>query len=461
MNLRVFSGPANAVNMQDREHTVSMPKAGRIDAESQPGGALTGQVRAPGDKSISHRSIILGAIASGRTTVTGLLEGDDILATARAMRALGAVVTRTSEDQWTIDGVGADRLRTPDTMIDCGNAGTGVRLIMGAASAFALEATFTGDDSLRSRPMNRVLDPLRLMGVQAEAQNGGRLPCTIRSNGQLKPIDYTPPKASAQVKSCIMLAGLGAVGRTTVRELHPTRDHTETMLQAFGVPVRCDGSAVSVDGPATLSGTHIDVPGDPSSAAFAVVAGLIVPGSDVVLESVMMNARRTALYDTLIQMGADLTFENEREIGGGERAADIRARHSRLTGIVVDPARAADMIDEYPILAVAAAIAEGDTVMNGIHELRVKESDRIAATVDLLRGNGVRVEDRDDGMTVIGGGVPGGGTVQTHHDHRIAMSALILGLVSKQGVRVDDASMIATSYPEFFTHMRALGADMG
>ena len=441
---------------------MSMPKVGKIDAESRSGGALTGHVRAPGDKSISHRSIILGAIASGRTTVTGLLEGDDILATARAMRALGAVVTRTSEDQWTIDGVGADRLRTPDTMIDCGNAGTGVRLIMGVASAFALEATFTGDDSLRSRPMNRVLDPLRLMGVQAEAQNGGRLPCTIRSNGQLKPIDYTPPKASAQVKSCIMLAGLGAVGRTTVRELHPTRDHTETMLQAFGVPVRCDGSVVSVDGPATLSGTHIDVPGDPSSAAFAVVAGLIVPGSDVVLEGVMMNARRTALYDALIQMGADLTFENEREIGGGERAADIRARHSRLTGIVVDPARAADMIDEYPILAVAAAVAEGDTVMNGIHELRVKESDRIAATADLLRGNGVRVEDRDDGMTVIGGGVPGGGTVQTYHDHRIAMSALILGLVSKQGVlKVDDASMIATSYPEFFTHMRTLGADMG
>jgi len=399
-------------------------------------------------------------MASGRTTVTGLLEGDDILATAGAMRALGATVTRTGEGRWTIEGVGADGLRTPDRIIDCGNAGTGVRLIMGAASAYALEATFTGDDSLRSRPMNRVLDPLRQMGVQADAQDGGRLPCTIRSDGDLTAIDYAPPKASAQVKSCVMLAGLGAKGRTTVRELHPTRDHTETMLRAFGVPVHCDGTTVSIDGPAALSGTHIDVPGDPSSAAFAIVAGLIVPGSDVVVEGVMMNARRTALYDALLQMGADIRFENEREVGGGERVADIRARHSRLTGIIVDPTRAADMIDEYPILAVAAAVAEGDTVMNGIHELRVKESDRIAATVALLRGNGVQVEEREDGLSVTGGAVPGGGAVQTHHDHRIAMSALILGLVSEQGVTVDDASMIATSYPDFFDHMRIIGADI-
>lgn len=400
-------------------------------------------------------------MASGRTTVTGLLEGDDILATAGAMRALGATVTRTDEGGWTIDGVGTAGLRSPDSVIDCGNAGTGVRLIMGAVSAYGLEATFTGDDSLRSRPMNRVLDPLRQMGVQAEAQDGGRLPCTIRSTGKLTAIDYAPPKASAQVKSCVMLAGLGAKGRTTVRELHPTRDHTETMLRAFGVFVHCEGTEVSIDGPATLSGTHIDVPGDPSSAAFAIVAGLIVPGSDVVVEGVMMNARRTALYDALLQMGADITFEDAREVGGGERVANIRARHSRLTGIVVDPARAADMIDEYPILAVAAAVAKGDTVMNGIHELRVKESDRIAATVALLRGNGVQVEEREDGLTVTGGRVSGGGTVQTHHDHRIAMSGLVLGLVSEQGVRVDDASMIATSYPDFFDHMRTLGADMG
>lgn len=440
---------------------MSIPQTNKNGTESCASGALSGHIAAPGDKSISHRSIILGAMASGRTTVTGLLEGDDILATAGAMRALGAAVTRTGEGRWTIDGVGADGLRTPETIIDCGNAGTGVRLIMGAASAYALEATFTGDDSLRSRPMNRVLDPLRQMGVQAQAQEGGRLPCTIRSDGALTAIDYAPPKASAQVKSCVMLAGLGAKGRTTVRELHPTRDHTETMLRAFGVPVHCEGMAVSIDGPATLSGIHIDVPGDPSSAAFAIVAGLIVPGSDVVVKGVMMNARRTALYDALLQMGADIRFENEREVGGGERVADIRARHSRLTGIVVDPARAADMIDEYPILAVAAAVANGDTVMKGIHELRVKESDRIAASVALLRGNGVQVEEREDGLTVTGGAVPGGGTVQTHHDHRIAMSALILGLVSEQGVKVDDASMIATSYPDFFDHMRSLGADIG
>jgi 3-phosphoshikimate 1-carboxyvinyltransferase len=286
------------------------------------------------------------------------------------------------------------------------------------------------------------------------------LPCTICSTGQLTAIDYSPPKASAQVKSCVLLAGLGAKGRTTVREISATRDHTENMLTAFGVPVHRDGLAVSVDGPAALTATHIDVPGDPSSAAFAVVAALIVPGSDVVVEGVMLNPRRTALYEALQQMGADITFENERAVGGGEQVADIRARASKLTGIVVDPSRAADMIDEYPILAVAASVATGDTVMNGIHELRVKESDRIAATVALLRDNGVIVEDREDGMTVTGGAVAGGATVTTHHDHRIAMSALTLGCVANAPVAVDDAGMIATSYPDFFDHMRDLGASM-
>lgn len=411
---------------------------------------------------------MFGAVAAGRTTITGLLEGADILATAGAMRALGATVTQVDAGAvpgtWTVDGVGAKGLQSPAAVIDCGNAGTGVRLIMGLASAYPLTATFTGDDSLRSRPMNRVLDPLRLMGVKAEAQDGGRLPCTIHGGSALSAIDYSPPKASAQVKSCVLLAGLGAHGRTTVRELSATRDHTETMLTAFGVPVDRDGLAVSIDGPATLSATHVDVPGDPSSAAFAIVAALIVPGSDVVVEGVMLNPRRTALYDALMQMGGDIRFENERAVGGGERVADIRARFSNLTGIVVDPARAADMIDEYPILAVAASVATGDTVMNGIHELRVKESDRIAATVALLRANGVRVADFDDGMTVTGGAgraVPGGGTVTTHHDHRIAMSALILGCIADNPVAVDDASMIATSYPDFFDHMKALGASMG
>lgn len=443
--------------MHDPEPTVNAPKP----ASSHRSAPLTGRIRAPGDKSISHRAIMFGAIAQGRTTVSGLLEGADILATADAMRALGATVTRRKEGDWIIDGVGAAGLQSPDTVIDCGNAGTGVRLIMGVASAYDLTVTFTGDESLRSRPMNRVLDPLRQMGVSAEAQDGGRLPCMIRSSGGLSAIDYAPPKASAQVKSCVLLAGLGAKGRTTVRELHATRDHTETMLTAFGVPVHRDGLAVSIDGPASLNATHVDVPGDPSSAAFAIVAALMVPGSDVVVEGVMLNPRRTALYEALMQMGADITFENERAMGGGERVADIRARHAELTGITVDPARAADMIDEYPILAVAASVATGDTVMNGIHELRVKESDRIAATVALLRNNGVAVTDRDDGMTVTGGAVAGGGTVITHHDHRIAMSALILGCVADAPVTVDDARMIATSYPDFFDHMTSLGATMG
>lgn len=406
---------------------------------------------------------MFGAVATGRTTITGLLEGADIVSTAGAMRALGATVTQTGPGSWTVDGVGAAGLQSPGAVIDCGNAGTGVRLIMGLVSAYPLTVTFTGDESLRARPMNRVLDPLRLMGVTAEAEEGGRLPCTLRAGGTLTAIDYSPPKASAQVKSCVLLAGLGAQGRTTVTEISATRDHTETMLTAFGVPVHRDGLAVSIDGPAQLTATHVDVPGDPSSAAFAVVAALIVPGSDVVVEGVMLNPRRTALYDALIQMGGDISFENERAVGGGERVADIRARFSNLTGIVVDQDRAADMIDEYPILAVAASVASGDTVMDGIHELRVKESDRIAATVALLRENGVQVTDHHDGMTVTGnhnGSVPGGGTVTTHHDHRIAMSALILGCVADAPVAVDDASMIATSYPDFFDHMRGLGADI-
>ena len=428
-------------------------------ATAHPSGPLSGRIRAPGDKSISHRAVILGSLAEGVTTVSGLLEGADILSTVGAMEALGATVERTDEGCWSVTGVGAAGLRSPDSDVDCGNAGTGVRLIMGAAAGYPIKATYTGDGSLRSRPMNRVLDPLRQMGVEAEAQEGGRLPCTVRSSGTLTAIDYAPPKASAQVKSCVLLAGLRAQGRTTVREIAATRDHTETMLRAFGVPVERDGLAVSVDGPAALTATHIDVPGDPSSAAFATVAALIVPGSDVVVEGVMLNPRRTALFDALIAMGADIAFENERVVGGGETVADIRARHSHLRGMTVDPARAADMIDEYPVLAVAAACADGTTHMNGIHELRVKESDRIAATAALLRENGVHVDEREDGMSVTGGAsVPGGATVTTHHDHRIAMSALVLGLVGTGGVSVDDASMIATSYPGFFADMAALGA---
>ena len=434
-----------------------------MSASSKLSSALQGRIRAPGDKSISHRSIILGALAQGRTTVSGLLEGADILSTVGAMRALGATVTRTGEGAWEVDGVGAAGLRAPDGLVDCGNAGTGVRLIMGAAAGYPIDVTYTGDESLRSRPMGRVLEPLAMMGVEADAQAGGRLPCTVHGTAAINAVDYTPSKASAQVKSCVLLAGLRAQGKTTVREIKLTRDHTETMLRAFGVEVEVDDLAVSIEGPATLTATHIDVPGDPSSAAFATVAALIVPGSDVVIEDVMLNPRRTALYDALISMGADITFEQEREVGGGERVADIRARHSELQGITVDPERAADMIDEYPVLAVAAAFADGETHMNGIHELRVKESDRISATVALLASNGVLVEEREDGMSVTGNAgapVPGGATVTTHHDHRIAMSALVLGLRATGGVSVDDASMIATSYPGFFTDMQALGAEV-
>ena len=424
-------------------------------------GPLRGAVRAPGDKSISHRSLILGALASGRTTVSGLLEGADVLSTAGAMRVLGATLTRTGEGEWAVDGVGEAGLRQPDGPVDCGNAGTGVRLIMGAAAGYPIDVTYVGDASLSSRPMGRVLEPLALMGVAADAQAGGRLPCTVHGRADIQAIDYTPAKASAQVKSCVLLAGLRAQGRTTVREIAPTRDHTETLLRAFGVEVEVNGLDVGVDGPAALAATHIDVPGDPSSATFATVAALIVPGSEVVVEGVMLNPRRTALYDALIGMGADITFEREREVGGGETVADIRARHSALRGGVIDPARAADMIDEYPVLAVAAAFAEGETHMNGIGELRVKESDRISATAALLARNGVKVEERPDGLSVMGNGgvpVPGGATIESHHDHRIAMSALVLGLRATGGVRVDDASMIATSYPGFFEDMTGLGA---
>ena len=309
--------------------------------------------------------------------------------------------------------------------------------------------------------MNRVLDPLRLMGVQAEAAEGGRLPATLTSTGQLMAITYQPPKASAQVKSCILLAGLGAQGRTQIIEPVPTRDHTEKMLKAFAVPVITDGSTIAIDGPAILQASDIVVPGDPSSAAFAIVAALIIPGSAIVVENVMLNPRRDALYDALRAMGADLTVEAARDVPGGERVANIRARYSKLKGITVPSDRAADMIDEYPILAVAAAFAQGETIMDSIHELRVKESDRIAATVALLQQNGVSVEAREDGMTVQGGQVSGGGQVTTHHDHRIAMSALVLGLAAERPVSVDDASMIATSYPAFFDHMLALGAVIG
>lgn len=433
----------------------------RRGAKGQKSGDLSGSVAAPGDKSMSHRAIIFGSMAEGTTTVSGLLEGGDILSTIDAMRAFGAEISRGAEGVWSITGVGQAGFKVPDGPVDCGNAGTGVRLIMGAAAGYGVTATFTGDVSLSSRPMARVLNPLADMGVHYTATNGDRLPVTLQAESPLVPIDYTPPHASAQVKSCLLLAGVNTDGTTIVRETRLTRDHTENMLEAFGVTVERRvtraGQVVRVTGPSPLTGTHVNVPGDPSSAAFPIVAALITPGSDIIVRNVMMNPTRTGLFETLIEMGAFLRTDNFKK-SGGEIIADIHVKHSVLTGITVPPERAPSMIDEYPVLAVAAACARGETVMNGISELRVKESDRIAATAAFLDINGVKVVTRDDGMTVTGGDVPGGGSVTTHHDHRIAMSALVLGLVADAPVQIDDASMIATSFPTFFDMMETLGA---
>ena len=440
-----------------------MPHAAMI---ARPGAALRGRVRAPGDKSISHRALIFGALAEGETQVTGLLEGDDVMRTAAAMAAFGATVEHLGEGEWRV--VGHGRLTEPADVIDCGNAGTGVRLIMGAAAGFSLCAGFTGDSSLRGRPMMRVLTPLGQMGAHWLCRNGGRLPLTLRG-GDLTAIAYRLPQPSAQVKSAVLLAGLNARGETRVIEPEPTRDHTERMLRTFGAELsvedRPDGRLIRLAGGQTLRGARIAVPGDPSSAAFPLVAALITPGSDVTVEGVLLNSLRTGLFDTLIAMGADLTIHNVRD-QGGEAVGDVTARHSSLTGVVVPPQRAASMIDEYPILGVAAAFAQGPTVMRGIGELRVKESDRIALMAAGLTACGVSVEEEPEGLIIMGSaranhGVRGGGSVTTHGDHRIAMSGLILGLAAGQGVSVDEAGMIATSFPGFAGLMASLGADIG
>ena len=430
-----------------------------ISGKSKP---LSGTVRAPGDKSISHRAMIFGAMAEGTTYVTGLLEGADILSTASVMQALGAAITKTDEGAYTIKGCGASGLKSPEVDLDCGNAGTGVRLIMGACAGYDIRARFTGDASLSSRPMNRILDPLRDMGVKATSEEGGRLPVTLESKGRLQPLSYTPPIASAQVKSAVLLAAVNTEGVTTITEPIPTRDHTENMLRAFGSKVevtkRNGSDVIKLEGPAALKATKINVPGDPSSAAFPIVAALITPGSDIIVENVMMNPTRTGLFDCLTEMGGHVQANNFRK-SGGEVIADIHVKYSKLHGITVPPERAASMIDEYPILAVAAAAANGTTIMDDIAELRVKESDRITATADLLRVNGVKVEELKNGLKVSGGTVAGGGIVTTHHDHRIAMSALILGCAAETPVSIDDGSMVATSFPTFFDLMNSLGAD--
>jgi len=428
-------------------------------------GPLTGTARIPGDKSVSHRALILGAMTVGETRVSGLLESEDIIATADAMRAFGARIERDESGLWTIQGVGTGGFAEPDDIIDCGNAGTGVRLLMGAMATTPIAVTFTGDASLRSRPMARVLDPLRLFGARSLGRVGDLLPLTLRGADDPIPVEYHLPVPSAQVKSAVVLAGLNAPGQTVVIEPEATRDHTERMLRGFGAKISVEelpeGRAIRLTGQPELTPQDLTVPRDPSSAAFPVAAALIVPGSEIVVPGIGLNPTRAGLFDTLAEMGADIAYENRRE-EGGEPVADLRVRHGSLNGVEVPPERAPSMIDEYPILAAIAAFAEGRTVMRGIGEMRVKESDRISAMVTGLRANGVTVDEHEDGMTVhgMGGEVPGGGMAATHLDHRIAMSFLVLGLAAKKPVSVDDGAPIATSFPDFLQLMRGLGAEI-
>jgi 3-phosphoshikimate 1-carboxyvinyltransferase len=431
---------------------------------ARPAGPLAGVAQAPPDKSISHRALILGSMAAGVTDIEGLLEGDDVMRTAAAMRAFGARVERLAEGRWRVTGRGG--FEAPAAAIDCGNAGTAVRLIMGAAAGFPLTARFTGDASLRRRPMGRVLEPLAAMGARCDFAEGARLPVTVRG-GDLHGIAYRPPEPSAQVKSAILLAALNASGETSVVEAAPTRDHTERMLAAFGVRLDIqetgEGRAVRMQGGQALTAAKVSVPGDPSSAAFPIVAALIVPGSEVTVAGVLLNPLRAGLIETLLEMGADLSIANERN-AGGERVGDVTARHSRLAGVTVPPHRAPSMIDEYPILAVAAAFAGGPTVMRGIGELRLKESDRIAAMAAGLAACGAEAEEEPEGLIVAGRGAgagpAGGASVRTHGDHRIAMAFLILGLAAREPVVVDESAMIATSFPAFASLMASLGADI-
>lgn len=430
-------------------------------------GALSGESHVPGDKSISHRSLILGAMCVGETRIAGLLEGADVLATADAMRAFGAEVTDMGEGNWSVHGVGVGGFGEPADVIDCGNSGTGVRLVMGAMATTPITATLTGDASLRSRPMSRVTEPLAEFGARAVGHSGGRLPMTITGATDPVPVNYTMPVASAQVKSAILLAGLNAPGESVVVEREATRDHTERMLRGFGAVIDVDATAggrvITLEGHAELLPQDISVPRDPSSAAFPVAAALIVEGSDVLVPNVGMNPTRTGFYATLREMGADLAFENERE-EGGEPVADIRARFSpELKGIEVPPERAASMIDEYPILAIVSAFAEGRTIMRGVGELRVKECDRIDAMATGLRAAGGTVREGEDWWEVEGmgpAGVPGGARVEARLDHRIAMSFLSLGLGAKEAVTVDDVAPIATSFPTFAALMTGLGATL-
>ena len=430
-------------------------------------GALSGVAEVPGDKSISHRALIFGAMAVGETKITGLLEGQDVLDTASAMRAFGAEVVQHGPGAWSVHGVGVGGFSEPSGVIDCGNSGTGVRLIMGCMATTAMTATFTGDASLRKRPMGRVTEPLALFGAQAYGRRGGRLPMTVVGAANPVPVRYTLPVASAQVKSAVLLAGLNAPGQTVVIEREPTRDHSERMLRGFGAEVTVDatpeGNVITLTGQPELRPQVVAVPRDPSSAAFPVCAALIVEGSDILVPGVSQNLTRNGLYLTLVEMGAQIEFLNPRH-EGGEPVADLRVRFSdNMQGIEVPAARAPSMIDEFPVLSVVAAFSHGRTVMRGVKELRVKESDRIDAMARGLEACGVRVEEDEDTLIVHGmgpGGVPGGAVCATYLDHRIAMSFLVCGMASKKPVGVDDASPIVTSFPKFEALLRGLGADL-
>ena len=423
--------------------------------------ALKGRIGVPGDKSMSHRALMFGAVAIGETAIRGLLEAEDVINTAKAMTALGAKAERGSDSIWRVQGVGVAGLRSPAAPLDFGNSGTGVRLAMGLMASTPLTARCVGDASLSKRPMGRVSQPLEQIGARFETAEGGRLPLTLHGARNPVPIAYTLPVASAQVKSAVLLAGLNTPGRTTVIEPTPTRDHTERMLTGFGARISVETIAgvrhISLEGQHELAARQIEVPGDPSSAAFPLVAALISEGSDITIANIMLNPTRTGLIATLLEMGARIDIENPR-LAGGEDVGDLHVRHSKLHGVRVPAERAPSMIDEYPILSVAAAFAEGTTRMEGLEELRVKESDRLAAVEAGLQANGVITQSGRDWLEVHGGGAPGGGRVVTHMDHRIAMSFLVMGLASRIYTTVDDSRFIATSFPDFTGLMNAMGA---
>ncbi|HWC64211.1 MAG TPA: 3-phosphoshikimate 1-carboxyvinyltransferase [Rhizomicrobium sp.] len=431
-----------------------------VPLRARKSGPLKGLARVPGDKSISQRALILGAMAEGETRISGLLESEDVLNTAQAMRALGAEVTRDGPGLWRVKGA---RWKSPAAPLDFGNSGTGSRLVMGAVAGQPITAVFTGDASLRSRPMARVLDPLKPFGIAYEGQGAKALmPVTLHGAADAEAIESNVTVASAQVKSALLLAALNAKGTSRIRQTSLTRDHTEKMLAAFGAHVSVTpegaGEVIALEGRTGLKAVGVEVPRDPSSAAFPMVAALIVPGSEIELPAILLNPRRTGLITTLLEMGADIKISNRR-ISGGEAIGDLTVRHSKLKGVIVPAARAPSMIDEYPILSIAASFADGETVMMGLEELRVKESDRLAAILAGLLENAVPAHERDNNLTVVGHPhVPGGGLIKTHMDHRIAMSFLTLGLVSDKPVIVDDVSMIATSFPEYQDLMLGLGA---